>query len=57
MFGLGPTELLLIAFLALLILVPSRLPEAANALGKGVKEFKTAVKSEDDNPQENPAEK
>lgn len=57
MFGLGPTELLLIAFLALLILGPSRLPEAAKALGKGVKEFKTAVKSEDDNPQENPAEK
>ncbi|MDN5292957.1 MAG: hypothetical protein PWQ31_262 [Eubacteriales bacterium] len=36
---------------------PSRLPEAAKALGKGVKEFKTAVKSEEDNPQENPAEK
>lgn len=36
---------------------PPRLPEAAKALEKGVKEFKTAVKSEVNNPQENPAEK
>lgn len=36
---------------------PPRLPETARALGRGVREFKTAVKTEGDNPQENPAEK
>jgi sec-independent protein translocase protein TatA len=44
MFNLGPTELLLILALALIVLGPRRLPELARALGKGLAEFKRATR-------------
>lgn len=43
MFGIGMTELLLIAALALMVLGPKKLPELARALGKGFAEFKRAT--------------
>lgn len=44
MFGLGPWELILI-FLALLLLFGAkRLPEIAQGLGKGIKDFRKAMK-------------
>jgi Tat protein translocase TatB subunit len=43
MFGIGMTELLLIAGLALIVLGPKKLPELARALGKGFAEFKRAT--------------
>jgi sec-independent protein translocase protein TatB len=52
MFGVGPTELLVILVVALLVLGPKRLPEIARALGKGLAEFRRAtadVTSELDN--------
>ncbi len=44
MFGLGPWELLLIFLAVLLLFGAKRLPEIAQGLGKGIKEFKKAVK-------------
>ena len=45
MFGrLGPTELILILGVALVIFGPSKLPELGRALGRGIKEFKGAAK-------------
>lgn len=44
MFNIGPTELLLILGLALIVLGPRRLPELARALGKGLAEFKRATR-------------
>ncbi len=42
MFGLGFGELLIIFFVILIFLGPSKLPELAKALGKGIKEFQKA---------------
>ena len=42
MFGIGPTELLVILVIALLVLGPQRLPDLARSLGKAIGEFKRA---------------
>ena len=42
MFGLGATEILLILVVALLVLGPKRLPDAARSLGRGIAEFRRA---------------
>lgn len=43
MFGIGPSELVVILVIALLVLGPKRLPELASALGKGLAEFRRAT--------------
>lgn len=43
MFGIGMTEMILIAALALIILGPKKLPGLARSLGKGFAEFKRAT--------------
>jgi Tat protein translocase TatB subunit len=40
MFGIGTTEVLLILAVALLVIGPSKLPDVARALGKGMAEFR-----------------
>lgn len=45
MFGIGFSEMLVLAVIALLVFGPRRLPEIGNAVGKGLKEFKDAVNS------------
>jgi Tat protein translocase TatB subunit len=42
-FGIGLPELMLIAVVALIVLGPERLPEAARAVGKGVADLRRAV--------------
>jgi len=42
-FGLGFGEMLLIFAVILLFFGPKRLPEAAASLGKGIREFKSAM--------------
>lgn len=42
MFGIGMTELLVIMVIALIVIGPSKLPDLAKALGKGLAEFKKA---------------
>jgi Tat protein translocase TatB subunit len=43
MFGIGIPELIIIMILALIVIGPSKLPDAARALGKGMREFKKAT--------------
>jgi sec-independent protein translocase protein TatA len=47
MFGLGTTELLLIAGAGIFIFGAKRLPEVGSALGKGFKNFKKAIDGRD----------
>lgn len=41
--SLGPTELIIILVIALLVLGPGKLPEVGTALGKGIREFRKAA--------------
>ncbi|MFW6415408.1 MAG: twin-arginine translocase TatA/TatE family subunit [Thermodesulfobacteriota bacterium] len=40
MFGIGTTEILIILVVALLVIGPTKLPEVAKSLGRGMAEFK-----------------
>lgn len=49
---LQPTHLLFVLVIALLVLGPKRLPEVARSLGKGLRDFRSAISGdEEDGPQ------
>ena len=48
MFQVGPLEIALVAIIALIVLGPAKLPDAARAMGKGMREFKGALSGEED---------
>ena len=60
MFGLGAPELLLILFVILLLFGAKKLPELAQGLGKGIREFKRSLSDTQDavsgNPVDRPAQ-
>jgi sec-independent protein translocase protein TatA len=41
--NIGPTELIVVLVIALLILGPKRLPVAGRSLGQGMREFKDSI--------------
>lgn len=43
MFGIGVPELILILIIGLIVFGPGKLPSIGNALGKSLREFKSAV--------------
>ena len=47
---LGPAELIIILLVCLLVFGGSRVAELGGSLGKGIKEFRSAMKEEDPKP-------
>ena len=48
MFNVGPLERIVVLIIALIVLGPQRLPDVARSLGRGMREFRSAL----DNPDE-----
>ena len=56
--NIGPTELIIILVIILIIFGPKNLPKIGQALGKGIKEFKDAAKGlSEENEEESEAKK
>jgi sec-independent protein translocase protein TatA len=57
----GPMELIVILVVALIVLGPKKLPEAARSVGRGMREFKESISGLDDDlddePDDRPAAK
>jgi sec-independent protein translocase protein TatA len=41
--NVGPLEIMLVAIIALIVLGPARLPEVARSVGRGMREFRSAL--------------
>ena len=57
MINVGPMELVIVLIIALLVLGPQRLPEVGRSIGRGMREFRSAIGSDgrddhDDEPDE-----
>jgi sec-independent protein translocase protein TatA len=54
--NIGPMELVVFLGIALIVLGPKKLPEAARAAGRGLREFKESLSGEhhDDEPDPDP---
>ena len=54
--NIGPTELIVVLVIALLVIGPKRLPEVGKSLGKGMREFKDSLSgdSRDDDDEKSP---
>jgi sec-independent protein translocase protein TatA len=50
--GIGPMELVIVLVIALLVLGPKRLPEAARSVGRGMRELKDSLAGVDDDDDE-----
>ena len=48
MFGVSPTELLVVFLIILILFGARRIPEIARGLGQGIQEFKKAVRETQD---------
>ena len=53
---IGAPELLILLLVVLLVFGPKKLPEMGRSLGKGMREFKEAISSKDDDEKVEPAE-
>ena len=54
---IGPTEIIIIAIIVLLLFGGRKIPELMRGLGRGMKEFKDAQKNDNDNDAETNKEK
>jgi sec-independent protein translocase protein TatA len=54
MFGLSGTELLIILGIVIVIFGGSKIPQLGKGLGEGIRNFKSAIKSIGEEPEEKP---
>jgi sec-independent protein translocase protein TatA len=47
-FGIGPTEMIILLLVLLVVFGPKRLPDMGKQLGKGMREFKDSISGKDD---------
>lgn len=47
MFGLGPTEIIIIVLIIVILFGAKKIPELMGGIGKGIKEFKKAATNEE----------
>lgn len=50
-FGFGPTELIIILLIALLLFGPGRLSSLAREIGQSIREFRRGLTSEEEKPE------
>ena len=55
--SLGMTELVIILVIAVLLFGGRKIPEVAKGLGEGIKNFKNALKTDDDKPDDKKKER
>ena len=48
--GLGAPEVAIIVLLAVFMFGPKKIPELAKGLGEGIRNFKTSLKGDDEDP-------
>ena len=46
MVNIGPLELVVVLIIALIVLGPQRLPEVGRSVGRGMREFRSAISGE-----------
>lgn len=46
----GPTELIIVLVIVLLLFGAKKLPDLANSMGRSIKEFRKATESDEDQP-------
>jgi sec-independent protein translocase protein TatA len=51
--NLGPTELILIFLIVLLLFGANRIPEIAKGLGRGIRDFKKGMQGIEEEPKDN----
>ena len=56
-FRLGPTELIIILIIVLLLFGPGRIAKVAGELGKGIRSFKDGINTDQENDSEETNEK
>jgi sec-independent protein translocase protein TatA len=58
LFGpIGPTELLLILLIVIIIFGARKLPDLGKSLGEGIKNFRKSMSGKDENQKETPPDK
>ena len=52
MFGMGTTELIIVLVIVVLIFGVNKIPQLGKGLGEGIRNFKSAIKTAQEDPEE-----